>query len=156
MSLLPWAHWLDGSAVGIAIRDSSLLFPIVETFHLLALSLLGGAVLIVDLRLLGFGTRQPVTQVAKDAQPWLVGSLVVMAISGLLMFMSEVMKMYDSGPFRIKMVVLFFALLFTFTVRRRVLTAESGVTPLYGRVVAAISMVLWLSVGISGRAIGFL
>src|SRR5689334_21726151 len=104
MSLLPWAQWLDGSSLGIAIRDSSILFPIVETFHLLALALLGGAVLVVDLRLWGFGTRQPLAQVAKDAQPWLVGSLVVMVISGFLMFMSEVMKLYQSDPFRIKMV----------------------------------------------------
>jgi hypothetical protein len=156
MSLLPWAQWLDGSTLGIAIRDSSILFPIVETFHLLALALLGGALLVVDLRLWGFGTRQPLADVAKDAQPWLLGSLLVMVISGILLFLSEVMKLYESGPFRIKMVCLFFAILFTFTVRRRVTTTASDVTPAYGRMVAAISLMLWLSVGIAGRAIGFL
>ena len=76
MSLLPWAQWLDASSLGTAIRDSSILFPIVETFHLLALSVLGGALLVVDLRLCGFGTRQPLPDVAKDAQPWLLGSLL--------------------------------------------------------------------------------
>jgi hypothetical protein len=98
MSLLSWAQWLDGSALGTAIRDSSTLFPIVETFHLLALSVLGGAILIVDLRLCGFGTRQPLTEVAKDAQPWLLGSLAVMAASGILLF-PEVLKGWQrSGP----------------------------------------------------------
>src|SRR3954471_2384950 len=110
MSLLPWAQWLDASTLGVAIRDSSILFPIVETFHLIALSLLGGAVLVVDLRLCGFGTRQPLAQVAKDAHPWLVGSLVVMVISGILLFLSEVMKLYGSGPFRVKMVCFVLAL----------------------------------------------
>jgi hypothetical protein len=60
-----------------AIRNSKWLFPVIESVHLLGLALIGGAVLMLDLRLLNLGLRrQPVRQVAADAQPWLIGSLV--------------------------------------------------------------------------------
>src|SRR5713226_2669711 len=57
MSLLPFFEWCEHTAVGAAIRGSAWLFPVIEAFHLLALALIGGAILIVDLRLLGLGLR---------------------------------------------------------------------------------------------------
>ncbi len=83
MSLLPFFQWCENSGVGETIRNSSWLFPVIESFHLLGLAVIGGAVLVVDLRLFGFGLRrQSVAQLAQDAQRWLVGSLVVMLVSG--------------------------------------------------------------------------
>src|SRR5215475_3537307 len=63
MSLLPFFQWCENSAVGEAIRGSSWLFPVIESFHLLGLAVIGGAILVVDLRLCGLGLRrQPVAQ----------------------------------------------------------------------------------------------
>ena len=74
MSLLTFFEWCEGSAVGHAIRSSQWLFPVIESVHLLGLALMGGAVLVVDMRLFGLGLRrQPVAQLARDAQPWLIG-----------------------------------------------------------------------------------
>ncbi len=124
-SLLPVFEWCENTAVGNAIRGSLWLFPVVESFHLLALALIGGAVLVVDLRLLGLGLRrQPVAQLARDAQPWLAGGLVVMVVSGILLFLSEAVKCYYSAAFMTKMTFLFPAIVFTFTVRRRVAAAD--------------------------------
>ena len=54
----------------------------------MGLALLGGAVLVVDLRLLGLGLRrQPVAQIARDAERWLFVSLVVLLPTGVLQFM---------------------------------------------------------------------
>src|ERR1700688_1703382 len=90
MSLLPLFGWFDSSAVGEAIRASTWLFPVIEVLHLLGLAVIGGAVLLVDMRLLGLGLRhQPVAQLARDAQRWFVGSLIVMLASGALLFTSE-------------------------------------------------------------------
>ena len=157
MSLLPLFGWFDSSAVGEAIRESTWLFPVIEAFHLLGLAVIGGAVLLVDLRLLGLGLRrQPVDQIARDAQPWLIGSLIAMLSSGFLLFTSEAVKCYYHDAFRIKMTSLILAIVFTFTVRRKVTLAEPGrVGPFWSGIVAVVSVTLWSGVGIGGRWIGF-
>ena len=157
MSLLRFFALCEHSAVGGAIRNSSWLFPVIEAFHLLGLAVIGGAVLVVDLRLFGFGLRrQPVAQLARDAQPWLIVSLMVMVATGALMFTSEAIKCYYHPAFWVKMTSLFLAILFTFTVRRKVLMAdEARMGPLWSKLVALVSVTLWSGVGIGGRWIGF-
>src|SRR5713226_7720319 len=113
MTLWPLFEWMNNTPLGEAVRTSKYLFPVVETIHLLALSLLGGAVILVDLRLAGLGMRQQVvSELARDAQPWLVGSIGVMLVTGFLLFLSEVAKCYESDAFRVKMLFLFLALVF--------------------------------------------
>ena len=157
MSLLPFFEWCEATALGTAIRNSLWLFPVIESFHLLALALIGGAVLVVDLRMLGLGLRrQPVAQLARDAQPWLAGGLVVMVTSGILLFTSEAIKCYYSQAFWTKMTFLWPAIVFTFTVRRRVAAAdETRVGPLWSKLVALTSVTMWSVVGAAGRWIGF-
>jgi hypothetical protein len=155
MSLLEFFHWCEQSAVGGAIRRSHWLFPVIEAIHLLGLGLTGGAVLLVDLRLLGLGLgRQPVSQLSEDAEPWLLGSLMLMFATGIPLFLSESIKCYYSYAFWVKMTSLFLVILFTFTVRRRV-TRITPVPPLISKVTALISLSLWFAVGWGGRWIGF-
>ena len=79
MSMLPFFEWCESTAVGASIRGSLWLFPVIESFHLLALALIGGAILVVDLRLLGLGLRSlPARQLGRDVEPWLIGGLAVM------------------------------------------------------------------------------
>jgi hypothetical protein len=157
MSLLPFFQWCENSGLGETIRSSSWLFPVIESLHLLGLAVIGGAVLVVDLRLLGFGLRrQPVAQLASDAQRWLVGSLMVMLVTGTLLFTSEAIKCYYHAAFWVKMTSLFLAIVFTFTVRRKLTMAdETRVSPLWSKLVAVISVTLWSGVGVGGRWIGF-
>ena len=154
MNLLPFFQWCEASGVGTAIRDSQWLFPIIEAFHLLAFAAIGGAILLVDLRLLGLAMRrEPPGELSRDAQPWLLGGLAVMVTTGTLLFLSESVKCYYSNPFRVKMTALFLAIIFTFTIRRKV--AADGEAPLRGKLVALISIVLWSAVAWGGRWIGF-
>ena len=155
--LLPYFHALESSSIGSAIRDSVWLFPFIEAFHLVGLAVIGGAVLLVDFRLLGLGLkRQPVAMLAKDAQPYLVGSLLVMIASGVPLFLSEAIKCYYSFAFWTKMTALALAILFTFTIRRRVTLAdETRIGPMRSRVIAITSITLWSLVGWGGRWIGF-
>ena len=157
MSLLPLFQWFEASAVGAGIRNSSWLFPVIESVHLLGLAALGGALLVVDLRLLGLGLRrQPVAALARDAQPWLIGSILVMLASGVPLFLSESVKCYYSPAFWVKMTALPLAILFAFTVRRRVAMAdEARARPLLNKLVAVVSLALWFTVGAGGRWIGF-
>src|SRR5207302_10158198 len=100
MLLLSFFQWCEQSGIGEAIRRSAWLFPLIEAIHLLGLGLIGGAVLVVDLRLLGLGLRrQSVAQLVLDAQPWLIGSLVLMIMTGSLLFLSEAMNCYYHPAF---------------------------------------------------------
>jgi hypothetical protein len=157
MSLLPLFQWCYQTAIGEGIRESTWIFPVIEAGHLLGLGLTIGAVLIVDLRLLGVGLiRQPLAQLWAATQPWLLGSLALMFASGSLLFLSEAIKCYNSIPFWVKMTSLLLALLFTFTVRRRVI--RSGLAakrPQLGRWTAVVSLCLWFGVAWGGRWIGF-
>jgi len=157
MTLLPFFEWCENTAIGEAIRNSVWLFPIIEAFHLVALALIGGAVLLVNMRLLGLvlGGR-PVSELARDAHPWFVGGLLVMFASGVPLFLSESIKCYYSVAFWVKMSALFLVLVFTFTVHGRVTLADEGrVGPVQGKLVAVVSLVLWAAVGWGGRWIGF-
>jgi hypothetical protein len=154
MALLPFFQWCENSGVGEAIRNSTWLFPVIESFHLLGLAVIGGAVLVVDLRLLGLGLRrQPVAQLARDAQRWLIGSLAVMLCTGFLLFLSEATKCYYHAAFWVKMTSLFLAIVFAFTVRRKVTLTKAN--PLWCKVTALTSITLWSAVGVGGRWIGF-
>ena len=97
MDLLPVFEWLEDTTIGVVIRDSLWLFPVIEAVHLLALALIGGTILIVDLRLLGFGIRsQSSAALARSLHPWLVGGLFTMVATGVPMFLSEAIKCYYS------------------------------------------------------------
>jgi Family of unknown function (DUF6644) len=155
--MFPLFQWLENSGIGNTIRGSLVLFPIIEAFHLLALGLCGAAVLLVDMRLAGLGLRRhPLAALEREARPWLLASLAVLIVSGLLLFLSESVKAYYSVPFWVKMASLVSAIAFTFTVRRKVAEAnETKNAPLSGKVTAAISLTLWAGVLWGGRWIGF-
>ena len=155
--LLPLFEALEASAIGEAIRGSLWLFPVIEAFHLLGLAVIGGAVLVVDFRMLGLGLRgSAVARLARDMQPWIVGSVVVMFASGVPLFLSEAIKCYYSFAFWVKMTALLLALVFTFTIRRSVTAAPEGRhSPATYRIVALASLCLWSLVGWGGRWIGF-
>jgi uncharacterized membrane protein YhdT len=155
--LLPFFEWCENTWVGESIRNSAWLFPGIESLHLLAYAVIAGAVLIVDMRLFGLGLwEQPVAKLARDARPWFLGSLAVMLVTGVLLFLSESIKCYYSFPFWVKMICLALAITFTFTVRRKVVLAEHGrIGPVWGKLVALTSVLLWSGVGWGGRWIGF-
>ena len=155
--MFPLFQWLENSGIGVAIRASHVLFPVIEALHLLALGLFGSAVLLVDMRLAGVGLRShPLAALEREARPWLLASLAVLIVSGFLLFLSESVKAYYSVPFWVKMASLVSAIAFTFTVRRKVAEAnEMEKAPLSGTVTAVISLALWAGVLWGGRWIGF-
>ena len=155
MSLLPLFRWLDGSWIGTTIRMSTYLFPAVEVLHLIGLVLLLGTVIVVDLRLLGFGLRrQSVTRVAQEVAPWTLLGVATMLITGFLLLLSEAVKCYQNDAFWFKMEFLLPALIFHFTVYRKV-TSSDKIRPVWARLTACLSLALWFGVGLGGRAIAF-
>jgi hypothetical protein len=157
MLLKEFCTWCSNSFFGHGVRDSVWLFPSIEIIHLVGLGVLGGTVLIINMRLLGIRFRdEAVSDLARELQPWMKGSLIIMLISGFLLFASEAEKLYGNWAFRAKMISLALAILFTFTYYRKVtLSEEDKLTPLGNWTAALVSFVLWTGVGLAGRAIGY-
>ena len=157
MNMLPFFEWCAATSFGQAISTSTWAFAVIESVHLLALSLMGGAVLLVDLRILGLGlTGRPVRELAGETERWMTAALIALIITGLGLFVSEAVKCFYSTPFWVKMTSLALSIVFAFTVRWKMTQAdETRVRPVWFKLVALVSLVLWFGVGAGGRWIGF-
>lgn len=155
--LLPFFQWCETTWLGSGIRASLWLFPVIEATHLVAFAVLGGTVLVLDLRLLGIVFRaQPVAALDRSIRPWFRTSLAALLVTGTLLFLSESVKCYYSIPFRIKIASLLVAMAFAATVHKRVAAADEGrIGPVWGRLAAIVSLALWSTVAWGGRWIGF-
>lgn len=122
----------------------------------MAVSTFVGAILIVDLRLLGGGVRESYAGIAGSAQRVLLWAGLAVLATGVPQFTSNALRYYASPVFVFKMGLIAAALVFTATVRRRVaLTGWDSLPPWVPRAVGAVSLALWMSVTITGRWIGF-
>jgi hypothetical protein len=155
--LLPFFQYLETVWLGRFIVDSNWLFPVIESVHLLGLALLGGAVLIVDMRLVGLGLRgREVKEIAREARPFMNFALVVMIATGVPLFLSEPIKCYYSPAFWVKMWTLAVALTYTYTIRTKTTRMEFVHNTARRQVlVGALSIALWFTVAAAGRWIGF-
>ena len=154
--LLPFFEWCEETLVGTVVRDSLWLFPVIESAHLLGLCLLGGALLTVDLRLLGLGlTGTSVQALSAYMRPWLTRGILLMVGTGLFLFLSEAIKLYYSPSFWVKITTLPAALVFTYAVRERLAGRGRLESRVLGRVVGFASIGFWFVVAAAGRWIGF-
>lgn len=154
-----FCSWSDKTLLAKLVRDSAWGFPAVEIVHLLGLGILGGIILLLNLRLLGAPILrdEPLPALARSTWRALLISLGVMLLSGYALFSSEAMKDFFNWGFRLKMASLLAAIVFTFTIHRRFcLTNDDSLRPVLARVVAVVSLLLWLTVGLGGRSIGYI
>jgi hypothetical protein len=158
-SLIQLCQWLYDLPGSTALRESDNAFPLVETVHVLSVSLMAGTIVVVDLRVAGWLLRtEPVTRVAGALLPWTWWGFALMVLSGLPLFASEAIKLYGNPAFRLKALLLVLAglnaLLFHGTTFRSVGDWDRRpVAPLRARLFAIASMTLWSGVIVSGRMI---
>ncbi|MEJ1240447.1 DUF6644 family protein [Chryseolinea sp. T2] len=153
-------EWLGNTALAISIRDSPWLFPIIETAHIIGFIVLVGSAFLFDLRLLGVAKKISVKDVADYVLPWSRWSLLVVAPTGFLLFMSEAEALSHNWVFGLKLVLILTALInaglfHQFTFRSADRWSHSQ-TPMAARAAALISITLWLSVISCGRFIAYL
>ena len=127
---------------------NSLLFPAIQSIHLVGVALLVGTIVLVDLRLLGYALRRrDIAEIKRHVAPWTWTGLAIMLITGPILFVADVPR-YSSNPaFLLKMAVLAITLVFHFAVQNRP-PAER-----HTKLVAVVSIALWTCVVIGGRAI---
>jgi hypothetical protein len=160
MNVRDLCQQLQDASFPTNIRESDWLFPSIETVHVLALVLVVGSILMVDLRLLGIANRgRSVRSITAERLPLTWSAFAVAAIAGSLLFSSKAVTYYDDLPFRLKMVCLALAGLnmawfhaFTF---RRVAEWDRGAPPPAARIAGAISLILWVTIVGAGRWVGF-
>jgi uncharacterized membrane protein len=152
---------LEASGVATGIRNSLYLFPLIESVHVVGLTMVFGTILIIDLRLLGLAsTRRAFTAVASDVLKWTWLAFGLTATTGLLMFVTNAGTYYHNAYFRAKMALLVLSglntLAFSLTARRSLHAWDrNAAAPAAGRTVAALSLVIWIGVIFLGRWVGF-
>jgi hypothetical protein len=153
--------WIENTPLATAIRQSTWLFPAIETIHVLATVIVVGSVSMLDLRLLDIAWRNfSIREVHEDVLPWTWTSFGIAAIAGSLLFSSNATKYYHNGPFRVKMVLLvlvaFNAACFELATYRRLCNADQQMKiPMVAKVAGGLGLVLWIGVVACGRWIGF-
>ena len=152
---------IESSGVGDWMRTSLKAMPVVEAIHVMAIALVFGTILIVDLRLLGlFDVRRAFSRVSAELLRVTWAAFVVAANTGAMMFTANATTYYDNTAFRLKMLALLGGGLnmavFQFVTARTVPAWDKGVQPpLSARAAGAISILIWTSVIFLGRWIGF-
>ena len=139
-----------------AIGESLWIYPLDQALHLVGMAFLMGAVMIVNLRLLGLGiTNSPLRQVARSAMPWLIGGIVFMVATGLPQLMQNASREYYSEYFWRKMYFLAASLVFTaICLRYMNRQPDSTGTTTGSKLAGAVSLLLWVNVIIPARLIG--
>ena len=156
MNLLPFFKWCDATAIGEFIRQSTVIFPIVEVVHLFGLTVLLGTLTIIDLRILGIGMRrQSIPTVVSNLGPLTVWAGIVTIVTGILLFLSEALKCYDNNAFPWKMWLVLAGLLLYLLFQRR-MTKGAQIGSAQMKIVAVLSLVFWYGVALAGRAIAFI
>jgi hypothetical protein len=153
--------YLENSSIADNIRENDLLFPLIESTHVLAICLVVGSILVVDLRLLGLAsTKWPVSRVTRAILPLTWGAFVVAVASGGLMFISNAAKYLGNGFFIAKMILIGVAglnmVLFHFIGARDLPKWQNETRlPLAAKLAGGLSILLWVGVVVCGRWIGF-
>jgi hypothetical protein len=152
---------LYNSAIGTAIRESSILFPTIESLHVLMIVTVVGTIAIVDLRLMGIAAhRRGARQLIIDMLPFTWVAFALAALTGALLFVSNATGYYQSTPFRLKMLVILIAGInmgiFHVTAYRRIGHWDDLLpTPRAVRFAGFSSLTLWILVVFLGRWIGY-
>jgi hypothetical protein len=153
-SLAPAFEWLQHTYLGETIRHSATLIATLEIVHLIGLTLFLGAILMVDLTLLGRGVGSyPASRIARQLNRWTLAGLAVMFVSGPILLTSEAARCYKTPAFWIKMALLALAVVFHFTVHRRVTLAEPPVKGPAAKLTGVLSLALWVGVALAAKAI---
>jgi hypothetical protein len=121
-TLYPFFQAIDDTPISNYVSSSMTIVPFAGITHLLSLALLGGCVLMVDLRVLGFGVgSMSPAKLERTVHPMLVAAIIAVLLSGFVLFFGQVLRVYSSPPFWVKITTLVAAIVFTFTVRNRLL-----------------------------------
>jgi hypothetical protein len=157
IDLLPAFEWMETTWLGVAGKTWGALFAVVEAFHLLAMALLGGAILVSDGRLLGLlFTDFPADDILARTHKLFAVGLIIIVLTGVFMACGVALKIYYLPVYWFKMAALAIGVCFVFFIKRPLFA--NGVEQVNGALVklmAVSSLMIWFTVAACGRWIGF-
>ncbi len=151
--------WLESREISYRIGETWL-FPFLESIHVLSACMVVGAILMLDLRLLGLtANRYAINRFAKELVPWSIGAFVVAFVTGLGMFIVRTVGYLENSAFQFKMLLLIAAginmLAFHVGVFRSVdIWGNTMAIPKAAKISAVLSLIFWVGVMLAGRWIG--
>ena len=157
MSLRTLFEWIDTMPSSIALRESSYGYAGVLTAHLVSMAIFAGLVIMMDLRLAGWGNyRTPISQLQKRLFPWQMFGMGLSTATGLLLVYSQPFRYYGKVFFWAKMVIMVLAgvnaIAFHITTYRGVAKWDTDrVGPFGARLAGIMSIVLWAAAAVLGR-----
>ena len=150
---LPFFEWSAQTWLGVYVRDHVWAFPVIETFHLLALAVLLGSVLLVNLRAFGLGSGYSTLQdLARELEPWMKWSIALLILTGIPMMLSEPMKCYESYSFPVKMILICVGIVLHFSITKKWASGAASAS----RSTAVLSIALWTTVSLAGKGIPYI
>lgn len=161
MDLDHFLHWLQATPFASAISENEIIFPWIESVHVLAIVMVVGTISIVDLRLIGVASLdRPVKLLMSDVLPYTWATFAVAAITGLSLFSSDAVNYSHNFFFKGKLVLLVLAgiNMAVFHLKGIRSVARWGATkktPLAAKIAGGVSLLLWVCVVAFGRGIGF-
>ena len=161
MSFLSFLQWLQATPLSTGIRESTWWYPVIESVHVLSLTLFMGLLLLWDLRLLGVTFRGfAVSRIWARLFPWIGAGAALMVVSGVLLFWSDPVRFYGNVFFRLKFIGLLLALLnalaFHFSIERRLPDWDTAlVPPRAAKFAGGASLVLWTLIVVAGRFVAY-
>lgn len=161
MDISGWLKSLEDSGVAASIRSSLYIFPFLESVHVMALALVFGTILVVDLRVLGLAsTHRSFARMSSELLRITWGAFAVSVLTGSLMFLTNARVYAHNTSFRVKMLLLALAglnmAIFHLTAGKSVARWDRAPTaPRAGRITGALSIGLWIAIILAGRVIGF-
>ena len=150
---------IETSGVARYMREALWAYPTVEAVHIVALAVVVGSIVIVDLRLLGLSRELSVARLARHALPWTLAAFVLAVCTGVLMFTAHAEDFLTNGVFMLKMGLILLAginagLLHAGAMRHAA-QWDAATPPVRVRVAAALSIVLWIGVIFCGRFLAY-
>ncbi len=153
--------YFEDSALADNIRENDLLFPLIESVHVLSICLVVGSILVVDLRLLGLASiNRPVSRLTNAILPLTWSAFAIAVASGGLLFISNATKYLANGFFVAKIFLILaaglnMAIFHAISARDLPKWENKTALPLRARLAGGLSILLWISVVTCGRWIGF-
>ncbi len=139
-----------------ALDDVEWAFPLAECVHIGGFAIGVGSIALVDFRMLNLGLRhETAARILRYTELWTIIALVFVVFSGAMLFVSQASVYLVNQIFPIKMYVLLAALIYNFTIHRKVATMEKP-PPMLSKVVAIVSLLLWVGGVFGGIFTGFL
>ena len=151
---------IEASSIARWMREALWAYPAVETIHILALGLVVGSVVVVDLRLIGLSRDVSVARLSRHALPWTVGAFGVAMLTGLLMFTAHAEDFLTNRVFALKMGLILAAgvnagIMHTGPWRSIAQWDTGAMPPAAVRWCAALSIAIWIAVVACGRLLAY-